>query len=113
MDKVGAGDALFPILATCLRYKVPMDIALYLASISAAINSEIMQVNHLDKVYFKKIFRALIKIKILMKKEILIKNHLKLRQQTFNEFIRKGEAHLGGSFSMIEILIYILRLKKN
>ncbi len=30
---------------------------------------------------------------------------LYLRQKTFNEFIRKGEAHLGGSFSMIEIII--------
>jgi len=47
-----------------------------------------------------------------MKKEILIKKSLKLRQQTFNEFIRKGEAHLGGSFSMIEILIYIFEIQK-
>ena len=55
VDKVGAGDALFPILALCLSCKVPMDISLYIASISAAINSE----NHaskttLNKVYLKK-----------------------------------------------------------
>ena len=36
----------------------------------------------------------------------LEKKALNLRQKTFLEFIRKGEAHLGGSFSMIEILIY-------
>ena len=30
-----------------------------------------------------------------------------LRQKTFLEFIKKGEAHLGGSFSMIEVLIAI------
>ena len=30
---------------------------------------------------------------------------LKLRQNTFNAFIEHGEAHLGGSFSMIEMLI--------
>ena len=35
----------------------------------------------------------------------LEKKALYLRQKTFNEFIRKGEAHLGGSFSMIEIII--------
>ena len=29
----------------------------------------------------------------------------KLRQDTFNAFIKHGEAHLGGSFSMIEMLI--------
>ena len=29
----------------------------------------------------------------------------KLRQDTFNAFVKHGEAHLGGSFSMIEILI--------
>ena len=29
----------------------------------------------------------------------------KLRIDTFNAFIQKGEAHLGGSFSCIEILI--------
>ena len=39
----------------------------------------------------------------------------KLRQETFNAFIRKGEAHLGGSFSMIEILItlYEIILRRN
>ena len=37
-----------------------------------------------------------------------------LRKKTFLEFIKKGEAHLGGSFSIIEILItfYYLILKK-
>ncbi|MDC0631958.1 hypothetical protein OAP10_02965 [Candidatus Pelagibacter sp.] len=36
----------------------------------------------------------------------LLKNKaMKLRQDTFKEFIKKGEAHLGGSFSMIEILV--------
>ncbi len=40
---------------------------------------------------------------------------LNLRKQTFLEFIKKGEAHLGGSFSMIEIIITLfeLILKKN
>lgn len=33
-----------------------------------------------------------------------------LRIKTFNSFIEKGEAHLGGSFSMIEILITIYDL---
>lgn len=39
----------------------------------------------------------------------------KLRQKTLLEFIKKGEAHLGGSFSMIEclIVVYYLILKKN
>ena len=38
-----------------------------------------------------------------------------LRQETFLAFIKKGEAHLGGSFSMIETLIsvYEVILKKN
>ena len=38
-----------------------------------------------------------------------------LRQSTFAEFVKKGEAHLGGSFSMIEILItlYEIILKRN
>ena len=38
----------------------------------------------------------------------------KLRQDTFLAFIEKGEAHLGGSFSMIETLIslYEIILKK-
>ena len=55
VDKVGAGDALFPVLALCLKSKVPVDISLYIASISAAINVE----NNaskiiLDQNYFKK-----------------------------------------------------------
>ena len=55
VDKVGAGDALFPVLATCLSRKIPMDISLYLASISAAINSEsYASKSTLNKVYFKK-----------------------------------------------------------
>ena len=39
----------------------------------------------------------------------------KLRVDTFNAFIKKGEAHLGGSFSMIEIFLtlYEVILKKN
>ena len=36
---------------------------------------------------------------------ILDKKALKLRQDTFNAFIEQGEAHLGGSFSMIEMLL--------
>ena len=40
VDKVGAGDALFPILASCLKSKIPIDISLFIASISAAINAE-------------------------------------------------------------------------
>ena len=35
----------------------------------------------------------------------LIDKALKLRQDTFNAFIKHGEAHLGGSFSMIEMLL--------
>ena len=44
----------------------------------------------------------------------LIEKAKKLRQDTFNSFIEKGEAHLGGSFSMIEMLItlYEVTLKK-
>jgi transketolase len=30
-----------------------------------------------------------------------------LRKETFNAFIEKGEAHLGGSFSMIESLVFL------
>ena len=39
----------------------------------------------------------------------------KLRQDTFLAFIKKGEAHLGGSFSMIEILLtlYEVIMKKD
>ena len=35
----------------------------------------------------------------------LIPKAKKLRQDTFNAFVEHGEAHLGGSFSMIEMLI--------
>ena len=55
VDKVGAGDAMFPILATCLKSKIPMDISLFIASISAAINSESYASRSiLDKIMFKK-----------------------------------------------------------
>ena len=37
--------------------------------------------------------------------EDLILKARKLRQDTFNAFVEHGEAHLGGSFSMIEMLI--------
>ena len=37
--------------------------------------------------------------------EYLVDKALKLRQDTFNAFIEHGEAHLGGSFSIIEILL--------
>ena len=40
-----------------------------------------------------------------MKFEKLVRKSNKLRQDTFKLFIKKKEAHLGGSFSMIEILI--------
>ena len=40
-----------------------------------------------------------------MDTKLLKDKALKLRQDTFKEFIKKGEAHLGGSFSMIEILV--------
>lgn len=38
-----------------------------------------------------------------------------LRQETFMAFIKKGEAHLGGCFSCIEVLVYLYQevLKKN
>lgn len=32
---------------------------------------------------------------------------LELRQKTFDAFVEKGEAHLGGSFSMIEVLLFV------
>ena len=35
----------------------------------------------------------------------LVNRAKKLRQDTFKAFVEHGEAHLGGSFSMIEILI--------
>ena len=45
----------------------------------------------------------------------LISKAKKLRQDTFNAFIEHGEAHLGGSFSIIEMLIalYEMVLKKD
>ncbi len=47
--------------------------------------------------------------------EDLILKAKKLRQDTFNAFVEQGEAHLGGSFSMIEMLIalYEVILKDN
>ena len=47
--------------------------------------------------------------------EKLIDKAHKLRQETLQAFIEHGEAHLGGSFSMIEILIalYEVTLQKN
>ena len=36
--------------------------------------------------------------------QILKDKALKFRQNTFLAFVKKGEAHLGGSFSQIEIL---------
>ena len=56
VDKVGAGDALFPILSICLKAKFQW-ICLFIASISAAINSEnyasrsILKKNLLQKIY--------------------------------------------------------------
>ena len=49
-----------------------------------------------------------------MNNKLLINKAKKLRQQTFIAFIKKKEAHLGGSFSMIEILLslYEKTLKK-
>jgi len=50
-----------------------------------------------------------------MKNLDLIKKAKNLRKETFDAFVKKGEAHLGGSFSMIETLVYLLErvLKKN
>ena len=47
--------------------------------------------------------------------ESLKKKALELRRETFKAFIKKGEAHLGGSFSMIETLLtlYEVIMKKN
>ena len=42
-----------------------------------------------------------------MNYKTLEKKAKKLRQDTFLAFIEKGEAHLGGSFSLIEILIIL------
>ena len=44
---------------------------------------------------------------IFKKIKNLKKKALDLRRETFNMFIKKGEAHLGGSFSLIETLITI------
>ena len=45
----------------------------------------------------------------------LIAKSKKLRQDTFSAFIEYGEAHLGGSFSMVEMLIalYEVALKED
>tara|TARA_A100001011_G_scaffold341880_1_gene375016 strand:+ start:3625 stop:4380 length:756 start_codon:yes stop_codon:yes gene_type:complete len=50
-----------------------------------------------------------------MKLNYLINKAKKLRQDTFLEFIKRGEAHLGGSFSIIEVLVILFEkiLKKN
>ena len=50
-----------------------------------------------------------------MKYEKLIKKASNLRKLTFLAFIKKGEAHIGGSFSMIEILVTLFEvfIKKN
>ena len=50
-----------------------------------------------------------------MKYTKLIKKASNLRKSTFLAFIKKGEAHLGGSFSMIETLITLFEvfIKKN
>lgn len=45
-----------------------------------------------------------------LKYDFLVSKAKKLRQDTFNAFIDHGEAHLGGSFSMIEILIAIYEI---
>ena len=49
-----------------------------------------------------------------MENQDLINKAIKLRQDTFLTFIAKGEAHLGGSFSMIETLLtlYEVIMKK-
>ena len=50
-----------------------------------------------------------------MKIDRLKEKAKKLRKDTFLAFVKKGEAHLGGSFSMIEIILtlYEIFLKKN
>ena len=46
--------------------------------------------------------------------KILEKKALSLRKKLFMAFIEKGEAHLGGSFSMIETLVTLFeRVIKN
>jgi transketolase len=47
-----------------------------------------------------------------MKYSKLVKKSKQLRQKTFQKFIEKEEAHLGGSFSMIEALIAIFEILK-
>ena len=51
----------------------------------------------------------------LKKIKNLKKKALELRRQTFNMFLKKGEAHLGGSFSLIETLVTLFDyvLKRN
>ncbi len=62
VDKVGAGDTLYPILSLCLKGKIPMDLSLFLASISAAINSENYASKYtLNKIYFKKFIEHCLK----------------------------------------------------
>ena len=50
----------------------------------------------------------------IMNYKKLISEASRLRKNTFLSFIKTGEAHLGGSFSIIEILIYLYKfhLKK-
>ena len=48
-----------------------------------------------------------------MKYSKLIQKAKKLRQDTFLKFIEKGEAHLGGSFSMIESLLTLYEVIMN
>ena len=52
---------------------------------------------------------------MIKKNNKLKKKSEELRKETFLEFVKKGEAHLGGSFSIIEILVYLYEefLKKN
>ena len=47
-----------------------------------------------------------------IKNKYLNNKSLNLRQKTFVNFIETGEAHLGGSFSIIEILIYLYEIFK-
>ena len=37
----------------------------------------------------------------------LIEKAKKLRQEAFNTFVEQGEAHIGGAFSLIEIVILL------
>ena len=37
--------------------------------------------------------------------QYLVEKARKLRRKTFNAFVAHGEAHLGGSFSIIEMLL--------